>query len=102
MTSWHAGGIPGEYHFHKHKGRRRGGGDRLIEILQCCSEDREQQTGQGQRVIKQEGAVAALKSRATQCPGGYFFMLMYLFFAANILFHDPSTGLQVLVCKTRQ
>lgn len=25
MTSWHAGGIPAEYHFHKHKGRGRRG-----------------------------------------------------------------------------
>lgn len=48
MTSWHAGGIPVEYHFHKHKGRRRGGRDHLIEILQCCSDDQEQQRGQGQ------------------------------------------------------
>ena len=62
MTSWHAGGIPVEYHFHKHKGRRRGGRDHLIEILQCCSDDQEQQTGQGQGVIKQEGAVAASKA----------------------------------------
>lgn len=62
MTSWHAGGIPVEYHFHKHKGRRRGGRDHLIEILQCCSDDQEQQTGQGQGVIKQEGAVAACKA----------------------------------------
>lgn len=37
-----------EYHFHKHKGRRRGGRDHLIEILQCCSDDQEQQRGQGQ------------------------------------------------------
>lgn len=34
-----------EYHFHKHKGRRRRGRDHLIEILQCCSDDQEQQTG---------------------------------------------------------
>lgn len=38
-----------EYRFHKHKGRRRGGRDHLIEILQCCSDDQEQQPGQGQR-----------------------------------------------------
>lgn len=37
-----------EYHFHKHKGHRRGGRDHLIEILQCCSDDQEQQRGQGQ------------------------------------------------------
>lgn len=55
MTSWHAGGIPAEY-FHKHKGHRRAERDHLIEILQRCSEDREQHRGQGQRVIKQEGA----------------------------------------------
>lgn len=55
-------GIPVEYHFHKHKGRRRGGRDHLIEILQCCSDDQEQQTGQGQGVIKQEGTVAASKA----------------------------------------
>lgn len=69
MTSWHAGGIPAEYHFHKHKGCRRGGRDHLIEILQCCSEDQEQQTGQGQRVIKQEGAVAASKAEPLSVPG---------------------------------
>ena len=51
-----------EYHFHNHKGRRRGGRDHLREILQCCSDDQEQQTGQGQGVIKQEGAVAACKA----------------------------------------
>lgn len=54
-----------EYHFHKHKGRRPGGRDHLIEVLQCCSDDQEQQTGQD-GVIRQEGAVAACKAKP-QC-----------------------------------